>query len=145
MCFLVFFQLIITFFNWRFFWKGKQHESIIHYQMPQPNTFKKLNRDMDFDNRKIEVLQKPFLLHIILLIIKIHYPKKVRDCIPIYHRPFICKCSFHWTFQVVIHLFFIFLQLIHGLHPHFSSMQLYHYSWNKTLEFSSTLSFGENY
>jgi hypothetical protein len=24
-------------------------------------------------------------------------------------------------------------------------MQLYHYSWNKTLEFSSTLSFGENY
>jgi hypothetical protein len=24
-------------------------------------------------------------------------------------------------------------------------MQLYHYSWNKTLELSSTLSFGENY
>jgi hypothetical protein len=45
----------------------------------------------------------------IIIFIRIYGTKKVKDCIPIYYMPFLCKLFFHWTFHAIIHLFFKFI------------------------------------
>jgi len=50
----------------------------LHYQTFQLNIFNKLNVQMVFDNKETQILQKIFLMHIILFE-RIHAPPKNGD------------------------------------------------------------------